>query len=82
MIVQSKNVDKTKQISRESTDLTTSGIKFFSNALEYYYTKLAALKILMFAEGTKDAKARAQSNAENAGDSLGNLKIQILEFFK
>lgn len=80
--VQSKNVDRTEKISRESSDLINSGIEFYSNAPEYYYTKLAALKIQMIAEGTKDAKARAQSIAENAGASLGNLKKSDMGVFQ
>lgn len=80
--VQSKNVDKTEKISRESSDLINAGIEFYSNAPEYYYTKLAALKIQMIAEGTKDAKARAQSIAENAGASLGNLKKSDMGVFQ
>lgn len=80
--VQSKNVDKTEKISRESSDLINSGIEFYSNAPEYYYTKLAELKIQMIAEGTKDAKARAQSIAENAGASLGNLKKSDMGVFQ
>lgn len=80
--VQSKNVDKTEKISRESSDLINSGIEFYSNAPEYYYTKLAALKIQMIAEGTKDAKTRAQSIADNAGASLGNLKKSDMGVFQ
>ena len=79
---QKKNVDKTEKISRESSDLINSGIEFYSNAPEYYYTKLAELKIQMIAEGTKDAKARAQSIAENAGASLGNLKKSDMGVFQ
>ena len=73
MIVQSKNVDKTKQISRESTDLTTSGIKFFSNALEYYYTKLGDIKIEIQAEAAKDAMVRGERIAKATGRKLGAL---------
>ncbi len=36
----------------------------------------------MIAEGTKDAKARAQSIAENAGASLGNLKKSDMGVFQ
>ena len=80
--IQSKNVDKTEKISRESSDLINSGIEFYSNAPEYYYTKLAELKIQMIAEGTKDAKTRAESIAENAGASLGNLKESDMGVFQ
>jgi hypothetical protein len=41
---------------------------------EYYYTQLAALKIEMISEATKDATLRAQKIAEESGCSLGVLK--------
>ncbi len=72
--VESKDVDKIEKISREVTDLINQGIELTSNPPDYYYTKLAALKIKMIENATKDAKNRAEKIAENAGSSLGNLK--------
>lgn len=80
--VQSKNVDKTEEISRKSSELINSGIEFYSNPPEYYYTKLAELKIQMIAEATKDANARAKSIAENAGAGLGDLKKSDMGVFQ
>ncbi|WP_369753069.1 SIMPL domain-containing protein [Flavobacterium sp. WC2409] len=80
--IQSKDVNKIEEISRQSTELINSGVEFYSSAPEYYYTKLAELKIKMIAEATKDASTRAKSIAENADASLGNLKKSDMGVFQ
>lgn len=80
--IQSKKVDEIEEISRQSSELINSGVEFYSNAPEYYYTKLAELKIKMIAEATKDASARAKSIAENADANLGNLKKSDMGVFQ
>jgi hypothetical protein len=80
--IQSKEVNKIEDISRQSSELINSGIEFYSNPPEYYYTKLAELKIKMIAEATKDASSRAKSIAENADASLGKLKKSDMGVFQ
>lgn len=80
--VESKEVEKIENISREVTELINSGIELDSNAPEYYYTKLAELKLKMIAEATKDAKMRADQIAENAGAQLGSLKKSEMGVFQ
>jgi len=80
--IQSKEVNKIEEVSRQSSELINSGIEFYSNAPEYYYTKLAELKIKMIAEATKDATSRAKSIAENADAGLGNLKKSDMGVFQ
>ena len=80
--IQSKEVDKIEEISRQSSELINSGVEFYSSPPEYYYTKLAELKIQMIAEATKDASSRAKSIAENANASLGNLKKSDMGVFQ
>ena len=80
--VESKAVDKVEAISREVTELINSGVEFYSNPPEYYYTKMAALKIEMIAEATKDANARAKSIAKNADSDLGKLKKSEMGVFQ
>jgi len=80
--VESSEVDKVEDISRRVTELINSGIEFYSNAPNYYYTKLAELKIEMIAEATKDAQIRASKIAENAGGSLGDLKKADMGVFQ
>jgi hypothetical protein len=78
--IQSKEVNKIEELSRQSSELINSGVEFYSP--EYYYTKLAELKIKMIAEATKDASIRAKSIAENADASLGNLKKSDMGVFQ
>lgn len=80
--IESSEVEKVEEISRNVTELINSGIEFYSNAPNYYYTKLSELKIEMIAEATKDANVRAKQIAENAGGSLGNLKSADMGVFQ
>jgi len=72
--IESKEVDKLELISREVTELINQGIELTSNAPDYYYTKLAELKLKMIESATKDAKERAAKIAQNAGSDLGDLR--------
>jgi len=80
--IESKDVDKVEAISRQVTELINSGIEFYSSSPEYYYTKLAELKIEMIAEATKDANTRAKKIAENAGSDIGALKNASMGVFQ
>jgi len=71
--IESNEVDKVEDISRKVTELINKGVEFYSFPPEYYYTKLAELKIEMIAEATKDGNTRAKKIAENAGSKLGDL---------
>jgi hypothetical protein len=80
--IESTDVERVEEISRNVTELINSGIEFYSNTPSYYYTKLAELKIEMIAEATQDANVRAQKIAENAGGSLGSLKSADMGVFQ
>jgi hypothetical protein len=80
--IESKEVDKVENISREVSRLINQGVEFYSHTPQYFYTKLAALKIEMIAEATKDANSRAQKIAENAGSSVGGLKNAEMGVFQ
>lgn len=80
--VESKEVEKIENISRQVTELINSGVELYSDQPEYYYTKLAELKLQMIAEATKDAKLRAEKIAENAGAKLGDLKKSEMGVFQ
>jgi len=80
--IESSEVDKVEEISRQVSELINSGVEFYSNSPQYYYTKLAELKIEMIAEATKDANIRAQRIAENAGSSVGDLKNADMGVFQ
>lgn len=80
--IESAEVDKVEEISRQVSELINTGIEFYSNTPEYYYTKLAELKIEMIAEATKDASTRAAKIAENADGDLGRLKNADMGVFQ
>ena len=80
--VQSKNVELVEKVSREVSELIDAGIELNSQAPEYYYTKLAELKLKMIEEATKDAYERAGKIAENGGGKLGNLKNADMGVFQ
>ena len=80
--IESQEVDKIESVSREVTELINYGVEFYSQNPEYYYTKLAELKIEMIAEATKDARLRADKIAENSGAKLGELKNAKMGIFQ
>ncbi len=80
--VESNNVDKIDQISREATELIQSGIEFNSPPPLFYNTKLAEVKMDLLARASADAKQRAETIAKNAGSSLGKLKKANMGIFQ
>jgi hypothetical protein len=73
--IRSKEVDKVERISREVTQLMDSGVPITSNAPQYFYTQLGAIKIEMLAEAGRDARTRAERILKDAGGaSLGKLR--------
>ncbi|MEO6813626.1 MAG: SIMPL domain-containing protein [Ginsengibacter sp.] len=80
--IESPNVDKIDQISREATELIEHGIEFNSSAPLFYYTKLTEVKMDLLAKASADGKKRAEIIAENAGNSLGKLKKANLGVFQ
>jgi uncharacterized protein len=80
--VDSKDLDKVDKISREVTELIQSGIELSSSTPEYYYSKLADLKLELLGKASEDAKERAKIIAKNSGQSLGNLKTAKMGVFQ
>jgi hypothetical protein len=64
------------------SELINTGIEFYSNNPQYYYTKLAELKIEMIAAATKDAYERAKKIAENSGSTVGSLQTADMGVFQ
>jgi uncharacterized protein len=71
--IRSGDVDKITDISRKATELINEGVEFQSHAPQYYYTKIADLKIEVLSLASKDAKVRADRIAENTGSRTGRL---------
>jgi uncharacterized protein len=80
--IESHDVDKVENVSRQVSELINSGVEFYSDKPQYYYTKQAELKIEMIAEATKDANIRAEKIAKNANSALGQLKDAEMGVFQ
>ncbi|MGE5328367.1 MAG: SIMPL domain-containing protein [Deltaproteobacteria bacterium] len=80
--IKSYDVDKITEISRTATELISQGINLRSSSPQYFYTKLADLKIDMLARATADAKNRATKMAENAGTKCGKLRSANMGVFQ
>lgn len=80
--IESNEVDKVEAIVREVTELINEGVELYSPSPEYYYTKLAALKIEMIAAATQDARIRAEQIASNSNATLGQLRNASMGIFQ
>ena len=81
MTIESQEVDKVEEVSREVTGIINAGIEFNSYTPSYYYTKLEELKLEMIASATQNATERAEQIAENSGANLGELKSADMGIF-
>jgi hypothetical protein len=80
--IDSTDVDKVTDISRESTELINQGIEFQSYAPEYFYTKLDELKVEMLAKATENAKERAINMVKATGNSIGFIRSAKMGVFQ
>lgn len=80
--VRSSQIDTITTLSREATELIKQGVAFESMSPEYLVTTLAGLKVEMLAEATKDARARAEEMARNAGSRIGRLRSSRMGVFQ
>jgi hypothetical protein len=72
--VQSNDVNKITQITKDIQDLIQAGVIFSSDSLEYYYSQLPELRVSLLSDAIKDAKARAQKIAESSDKTVGTIK--------
>jgi uncharacterized protein len=82
LTIESKEVDKIEQLSREITELINSGVELYSQPPQYYYTKLSELKMKLIEIGTRNAKERAETIAKMSGYKLGTLKYANMGVFQ
>jgi hypothetical protein len=71
--ITSKKVNLVESVSREVSELINYGVNFYSDDPQYYYTKLATLKLDLIKKATENARKRAEQIAENSGATLGGL---------
>lgn len=63
-------------------ELIAQEIMFSSENLEYFYSKLAALKLEILSEATANAKKRAEQIAESTGSHIGMVKEASVGVFQ
>jgi hypothetical protein len=74
IVINSSDVNKITAIAKDTTALINQGVIFSTMSLEYYYSKLADVRVALLSDAIKDAKARASKLAESSGKSVGQLK--------
>lgn len=72
--VKSNDVEKMKELAKNSDQLAEKGVIFSANSVEYYYSKLPELRVSLLPEAIKDAKNRAASIAESSGKRVDTIK--------
>lgn len=72
--VETKELPEVENSYKEAGNLLDQGIEFVAGEPDFYYTKLADLKIDLLSEATKDGYNRASKIAENAEGNVGRLK--------
>ena len=80
--VQSSDVDGVTKIAQGSGAIINQGVIFSSQPLQYFYSKLADLKLDMLAKATQDAQGRASRIAESASAKLGSLRSADMGIFQ
>lgn len=80
--VESKDLNKVDDASREISSLISQGVELSSNSPSYYYSKLEDLKLALIAEASLNAKARAENIAKESGSTLGSLQKADLGIFQ
>ena len=73
-LVQSTDVQKITDLAKNTQAITSQGVIFSTNSPEYYYSKLADLRVSLLADAIRDAKARATVIAQSSGTQVGALK--------
>ncbi len=72
--IKSDDVEKIKELAKNSEKLAEQGIIFSANSVEYYYSKLPENRISLLPEAIKDAKMRADAIAKSSGKKTGKIK--------
>lgn len=81
--VESPDVNGVTKLAQAVADrMLQSGVVFTTDSLEYYYSKLAGLKLEMLSEATANAKARAERIVTSTGASLGPLSSAGMGVFQ
>lgn len=82
LIISSNEVDLVEKVSRNVGDLIEQNVTAISEAPQYYYTKLADLKLELLAQAADDARNRALQIAKESKGSLGGLRKSNMGVFQ
>lgn len=72
--IKSNDVNKMRELAKNSDQLVSRGVIFSANPVEYYYSKLPDLRVSLLPLAIKDARSRAASIAESSGKQVGAIK--------
>lgn len=72
--VQSNDPQAIDKLSKSTDALTSKGILLMIDQPQYYYSKLADLRVSLLGGALTDARARAEQIAKSAGTKVGALK--------
>ncbi len=83
ILIESADVEKVTKLAQEASNvLIGKGLVFNSQNIEYYFNKLADVRVEMVSEATKNAQLRAKQIAESTGAAIGNLQAASLGVFQ
>lgn len=75
IVIQSEEVEKVSEVAKNVESLIKKGVVLSTfSSLEYYYSKLAELRVGLLADAVRDAKARAEKILEPSGGKVGKMK--------
>lgn len=80
--ISSNNVDGVERVSKNVGELIALDVTAQSESPQYYYTKLADLKLEMLAKAAEDARNRAKKIAKESKSSLGGLRKSSMGVFQ
>lgn len=72
--VRSNDVQKMKELAKNTDRLAEKGVLFSTGPVEYYYSKLADLRVSMLPDAIKDAKKRAEAIAGSSDKKVDSVK--------
>lgn len=72
--IQSTDINKITELAKSTQRLIDEGVIFYTQSLEYYYTKLPETRVELLADAVKDAQNRAEKIAQTGGQKVGSLK--------
>ena len=72
--IHSSLVDSVDKISKDIAELIPELVEMSSETPQYFYTKLADMRVALLAEATKDPKTRAEMIAGSAGGKVSSIR--------